>query len=311
MNTSVSAVSTCTVILAACLTSQALAADRVKIATGVLESTGPARNGVRSFKGIPFGQPPVGDLRWREPQPVKNWTGVRNADKFGPTCMQRLGPGNDYWMRGDGMSEDCLYLNVWTPAKTGREKLPVFVYVFGGGFQNGDGSEPRYDGGAMARKGMVAVSINYRTNIFGFFSHPELTQESGRHASGNYGLLDQYAALKWVQENIAAFGGDPKRITVGGESAGSMSVSLLVTSPLTKNMIVGAICESGSYVSNATLTPFADSEAGGTRLAEALGAPNLAALRALSATQLQEAVQKSGIRMGLGVNVDGYFMTEQ
>ncbi|MEO8592139.1 MAG: carboxylesterase family protein [Candidatus Solibacter sp.] len=311
MNTSIAVMSACGVILAGCLSGQALAADRVKTANGVLESTAPARNGVRSFKGIPFGQPPVGDLRWREPQPVKNWTGVRNADKFGPTCMQRLGPNGDYWMRGDGMSEDCLYLNVWTPAKAGNEKLPVFVYIFGGGFQNGDGSEPRYDGEAMARKGMVAVSINYRTNIFGFFAHPELTQESPHHASGNYGLLDQYAALKWVQENIAAFGGDPKRVTIGGESAGSMSVSLLLTSPLTKNMIAGAICESGSYVSNATLTPFADSEKSGAKLAEAVGAPNLAALRALSATQFQEAVQKSGIRIGLGVNVDGYFMTKQ
>ena len=147
----------------------ALAADRVKTANGIVESTAPPKDGVRSFKGIPFAQPPVGDLRWREPQPVKNWTGVRNADQFGPACMQRLSPSADYWFRGDGMSEDCLYLNVWTPAKSGREKLPVLVYIFGGGFQNGDGSEPRYDGESMARKGIVAVSVNYRTNIFGFF----------------------------------------------------------------------------------------------------------------------------------------------
>ncbi len=312
MSSLATAFSACAVLLAGCLTGQALAADRVTISNGVLESTFPVKNGVRTFRGIPFGQPPVGDLRWREPQPVKNWTGVRNADKFGPTCMQRLAPGNDYWMRGEGMSEDCLYLNVWTPAKTGKEKLPVFVYIFGGGFSNGDGSEPRYDGEQMARKGIVSVSINYRTNIFGFFAHPELTKESPHHASGNYGLLDQYAALKWVQENIAAFGGDPKHITVAGESAGSMSVSLLVVSPLTKNMIVGAICESGSYVSNATLAPFASSESNGAKLGEAVGAPTIAALRALSATQLQEASQKSGIRMGgLGVNVDGYFMTKQ
>ena len=146
----------------------------------------PAAQGRRSqLQGIPFAQPPVGDLRWREPQPVKNWPGVRNADTFGPTCMQRLSPNADYWFRGDGMSEDCLYLNVWTPASSGREKLPVLVYIFGGGFQNGDGSEPRYDGESMAHKGIVAVSLNYRTNIFGFFVHPELTKESPHHASGN------------------------------------------------------------------------------------------------------------------------------
>jgi para-nitrobenzyl esterase len=194
----------------------AYGADRVKTANGVVESTAPPIDGVRSFKGIPFAQPPVGDLRWREPQPVKNWTGARSADKFGPTCMQRTSPASDYWFRGDGMGEDCLYLNVWTPAKSGREKLPVLVYVFGGGFQNGSGDEPRYDGERMARKGIVAVSLNYRTNVFGFFVHPELTKESPHHASGNYGLLDQVAALRWVQKNIAAFGGDPKRVTIAG-----------------------------------------------------------------------------------------------
>ena len=195
-------------------------ADRVKTANGIVESTVPPREGVRSFKGLPFAAPPVGDLRWREPQPVENWTGVRSADKFGPACMQRLCPNADYWLRGDGMGEDCLYLNVWTPAKSGREKLPVLVYIFGGGFQNGDGSEPRYDGESMARKGIVAVSVNYRTNIFGFFVHPELTRESPHHASGNYGLLDQVAALLWVQKNIAAFGGDPKRVDDRGRIGG-------------------------------------------------------------------------------------------
>ena len=210
------------------------AGDRVKTGNGILETTGAPNNGVRSFKGIPFGEPPVGDLRWREPQPVKNWSGARKADQFGPRCMQRTSPGADYWFRSNGMSEDCLYLNVWTPAKSDKEKLPVLVYIFGGGFQNGDGSEPRYDGENMARKGMVAVSINYRTNIFGFFVHPELTKESPHHAAGNYGLLDQVAALRWVQKNIAAFGGDPERVTVAGESAGSISVSALMASPLSK-----------------------------------------------------------------------------
>jgi para-nitrobenzyl esterase len=206
----------------------AFAAIRIKTANGVLESSAAPKDRVRSFKGIPFAQPPVGDLRWREPQPVKNWTGTRNADQFGPRCMQRTSPGADYWFRSNGMSEDCLYLNVWTPAKSGNVGLPVLGYIFGGGFQNGDGSEPRYDGESMARQGMVAVSVNYRTNVFGFFVHPELTKESPHHAAGNYGLLDQVAALQWVQGNIAAFGGDPKHITIAGESAGSISVSALM-----------------------------------------------------------------------------------
>ena len=208
------------ICLGAPLAGAANARDRVKTANGLVEATVQAGSGVRSFKGIPFAQPPVGDLRWREPQPVKNWKGVRKADQFGPRCMQRTSPTADYWFRSDGMSEDCLYLNVWTPAKSGKERLPVLVYVFGGGFQNGDGSEPRYDGESMAGKGIVAVTVNYRTNIFGFFSHPELTKESPHHASGNYGLLDQVAALEWVRRNIAAFGGDPKQVTIAGESAG-------------------------------------------------------------------------------------------
>src|SRR5580658_8730580 len=230
----------------------ALAADRVTTANGILESTSTPKDGVRSFKGIPFAQPPVGDLRWREPQPVKNWTGARNADQFGPRCMQRTSPGADYWFRSNGMSEDCLYLNVWTAAKSGNERLPVLVYIFGGGFQNGDGSEPRYDGESMARNGMVAISINYRLNIFGFFVHPELTKESPHHAAGNYGLLDQVAALQWVRRNIAAFGGDPKHVTVAGESAGSISVCAQMASPLSKNLIAGAIGESGAMI-NPTL----------------------------------------------------------
>ncbi len=201
------------------------AADQVKTANGVLEITTPPKDDVRTFKGIPFAAPPVGDLRWKEPQPVKRWTGTRNADQFGAACMQRA--GGDYWHRGAGSSEDCLFLNVWTPAKSG-DKLPVLLYIFGGGFVNGEGSEPRYDGQSMARKGIVTVSINYRLGIFGFMAHPDLSKESAHHASGNYGLLDQVAALKWVRQNIAAFGGDPKRVVgqSAGESAGSISVSV-------------------------------------------------------------------------------------
>ncbi len=287
----------------------ALAGDRVKTANGALESTVAPKDGVRSFKGIPFGQPPVGDLRWREPQPVKNWSGARNADAFGPSCMQRLSPGADYWLRGKGMSEDCLYLNVWTPAKSGREKLPVLVYIFGGGFQNGDGSEPRYDGESMARKGIVAVSVNYRTNIFGFFVHPELTKESPHHASGNYGLLDQVAALEWVKKNIAAFGGDPAHVTVAGESAGSIAVSALMASPLSKDLMAAAIGESGAAITSLPPQPLAEAEQNGVKFATVVGASTLAALRAMTAQQIQDAAAKAqGIRFSTAM--DGYFLSK-
>lgn len=304
------------------LAGKAFAADQVRIANGVIESTTPAREGVRSFKGIPFAQPPVGDLRWREPQPAKDWTGVRNADPFGPRCMQRTGPMADYWFRSNGMSEDCLYLNVWTPARSGSERLPVLVYIFGGGFQNGDGSEPRYDGESMARKGIVAVTVNYRTNVFGFLSHPELTKESPHHASGNYGLLDQVAALRWVQQNIAAFGGDPKRVTIAGESAGSLSVSALMASPLSRNLMAGAIGESGALISTLPPRLLAETEKDGADFGEKAGAPSLAALRALSAEKIQEAVANaapaapggggpaaaSAPRLRFSANLDGYFL---
>jgi len=294
---------TCAIVIVAA----ASAAERVKTANGTVESNAAPRDGVRSFKGIPFGQPPVGDLRWREPQPVKNWSGTRNADEFGPSCMQRLGPGADYWLRGRGMSEDCLYLNVWTPAKSG-EKLPVLVYIFGGGFQNGDGSEPRYDGENMAHKGIVAVSVNYRTNIFGFFVHPELTKESPHHASGNYGLLDQVAALQWVRKNIAAFGGDPDRVTIAGESAGSISVSALMASPLSKHLFAGAIGESGAAISSLPPQPLAQAEQNGLKFASSAQANSLAALRAMSAEQIQEAAAKAQVRFSTAM--DGYFLSK-
>jgi para-nitrobenzyl esterase len=205
------------------------------------------------------------------------------------------------------MSEDCLYLNVWTPAKSSKEKLPVLVYIFGGGFQNGDGSEPRYDGENMARKGMVAVSVNYRTNIFGFFVHPELTKESPHHAAGNYGLLDQVAALEWVQKNIAAFGGDPKRVTIAGESAGSISVSALMASPLSRKLMAGAIGESGAMIASLPPQPLADAEKNGVKFGDAAGANTLAALRAMTAEQVQGALSKAqGMRFG--ATLDGYFL---
>jgi para-nitrobenzyl esterase len=284
------------------------AQDRVKLATGTLEGTSDQASGVRSFKGIPFAAPPVGELRWQPPQPVKSWQGVRKADQFGPRCMQRSIFG-DMNFRSNGMGEDCLYLNVWTPAKTGRERLPVLVYFYGGGFVAGDGSEPRYDGESMAKKGIVALTVNYRLGLFGFFAHPELTKESPRRAAGNYGLLDQHAALKWVQENIAAFGGDPKRVTIAGESAGSISVSAQMASPLSKNLIAGALGESGSIMGALSAVPLAEGEQAGVKFAASLGkdaAPSLAALRAMPAEQLLEATAKPGMPR-FTPTIDGYF----
>lgn len=286
----------------------AAASDRVKIANGTIEGTGPQTSGVRHFKGIPYAAPPVGDLRFREPRPVKNWTGVRETKQFGPRCMQ-LPVFGDMNFRSNGMGEDCLYLNVWTPAKSAGAKLPVLVYFFGGGFIAGDGSEPRYDGESMATKGIVAVTVSFRLGVFGFMVHPELTKESPHHASGNYALLDQSAALRWVKENIAAFGGDPKKVTIAGESAGSVSVSAQMASPLSKDLIAGAIGESGSIMGALSAMPLKQAEELGVKFAQSVNAPDLAALRAMPAQALLEAAGKQGAPRMPPV-VDGYFFPE-
>jgi para-nitrobenzyl esterase len=298
------------VVAAAFVTINA-APDLVKLANGTISGTGRQPSGVRIFKGVPFGQPPVGDLRWREPQPVKNWTGVRAADQFGPRCMQAPVFG-DMGFRAPSMSEDCLYLNVWTPAKTGNEHLPVLVYFYGGGFVAGDGSEPRYDGESMAAKGIVAVTVNYRLGVFGFFAHPELTQESPHKASGNYALLDQYAALVWVQQNIAAFGGDPKQVTIAGESAGSVSVSAQMASPLSKDLIAGAIGESGSILGTLSAVPLAKGEEAGVQFANSIGAHSLAELRALDTQKIFGPATQGGFTSvgRFAITVDGYFFPE-
>ena len=193
---------------------------------------------MKAFRGVPFADAPVRENRWRPPQPVKNWTGVRQADRFADQCMQARVFG-DMMFRNSGVSEDCLYLNVWVPAhREGRRRTcPVLVYYYGGGFVAGDGSEPRYDGESMAKRGVVVVTTSYRLGVFGFFSHPELTAESPNHASGNYSLMDQAAALKWVQANIARFGGNPKHVTIAGESAGSFAVSAQMASPMARDLI--------------------------------------------------------------------------
>jgi para-nitrobenzyl esterase len=280
------------------------APDRVSTTAGPVEGTGVV-DGVRSFKGIPFAAPPVGPLRWQPPQPVRKWTGVREAKAFGNQCMQRR-VFSDMVFRAAGMSEDCLYLNVWTPAKRASERLPVLVYFYGGGFTAGDGSEPRYDGAALARRGLVTLTVNYRLNVFGFFAHPELTKESPHKASGNYGLLDQHAALVWVRDNIAAFGGDPRKVTIAGESAGSMSVSALTASPLSKGLIAGAIGESGAVLDRSAPVPLAEAERAGETFVQSIADIEFSEIRELPAARLLEATSRPGNRFPIAV--DGYFL---
>ncbi len=278
---------------------------QVTTVNGVVE--GADDSGIHIFRGLPFAQPPVGDLRWKEPQPVKNWDGVKDATHFGGNAMQKKVFG-DMNFRSSGNSEDCLYLNVWAPAKAAKGKLPVLVYFYGGGYVAGDGSEPRYDGESMARKGIVAVTVNYRLGIFGFFSHPELTKESSHHSSGNYGMLDQNAALLWVQANIAAFGGDPKKVTIAGESAGSISVCAQMASPLSKNLIAGAIGESGGMIKpTLPAIPLAEGELNGVNFAKRVNANSLADLRAMSADQLLDSASKPGA-FRTAATIDGYFL---
>lgn len=279
-------------------------AQQVKTANGVLQGIKEA-SGVVSYKGVPFAQPPVGDLRWKEPQAPLNWKGIRKADHFGPQAMQRA-IYSDMMFRSDGKSEDCLYLNVWTPAKSATEKLAVLVYFYGGGFNAGDGSEYRYDGEALAKKGIISVTVNYRLGIFGFLAHPELTAESAHHSSGNYGLIDQHAALVWVKKNIAAFGGDPDKVTIAGESAGSMSVCGQVASPLSRGLFVGTIGESGSFLGNLSPVPLADAEQSGVKFATSIGASSLADLRKIPA----DTLLKISARGHFPTTIDGYFLPE-
>jgi len=282
-------------------------AVQTKIENGIIEGNYDTKTGMQFYFGVPFAKPPVGPLRWKAPQPLDNWKTVLNTKSFGPRAVQGIVFG-DMGSRSDGLSEDCLYLNVWTPAKRNEKNLPVLVYFYGGGFVAGDGAEPRYDGESMAKKGIVVVTVNYRLNIFGFFSHPELSAESPYKASGNYGLLDQQAGLKWVQKNIAAFGGDPKKVTIAGESAGSISVSYLMASPLSKDLIAGAIGESGAGI-NPTLAPvpLKEAESTGLEFAKKAGYPTLAELRKLSTRDLFELYKESG-RFGFPVVLDSYFL---
>lgn len=281
-------------------------AVRVTTDKGVIEGNYEVKTGLQQYFGIPYAKPPIYDLRWKAPQPMDPWDGVRQTKHFGPRAVQAAVFG-DMDFRSDGISEDCLYLNVWTPAKHNTTGLPVLVYFYGGGNVAGDGSEPRYDGASMAQKGMVVVTVNYRLNIFGFYSHPGLSAEAPYHASGNYGLLDQQASLQWVHDNIAAFGGDPKHVTIAGESAGSIGVSMQMASPLTKGLIAGAIGESGAGI-NPTMAPvsLAEAEKTGEEFAQKAGY-TLEQMRAMSTREIYEIYQESR-RFGFPAVIDGYFL---
>jgi para-nitrobenzyl esterase len=239
------------------------------------------------YKGVPFADSPVGGMRWRVPQPVTPWPGVRRADTFAPACMQ-----TGVSMPGESppsTSEDCLYLNIWAPAARPDARLPVIVWIYGGGFTNGSASMPLYWGDAFARKGVILVTIGYRVGPLGFLAHPDLSRESGHGASGNYGLMDQIAALQWVQRNISKLGGDPQRVTIAGQSAGSMSVSILMASPAARGLFQRAIGESGGFFEPVALAPgyrLDKAERDGVAYALSLGADSIEALRKLPAETL-------------------------
>lgn len=292
----------CALVVCLCAAAHASAQlpAAVQTRSGQVAGINGSTPGVRVFKGIPFAAPPTGPLRWKPPQPPASWDGVRQASQFGPRCMQGNGTAKD-------VSEDCLYLNVWTAATTATERRPVIVWTYGGSLRSGSGSQPDYDGEALARKGVVLVTYNYRLGMFGFFSHPELTSESPQRASGNYGFMDLIATLRWVQDNIAGFGGDPGRVTIMGESAGASLVSCLVAAPSGKGLFHRAIAQStgctGTSRIGSPLTTLAQAEQDGQKQAAALGAKTLAELRALPATTVLKG-------QGMRVIVDGWTMTE-
>jgi para-nitrobenzyl esterase len=284
-------------------------APRVKVESGLLE--GRMQGDVAAFLGIPYAAPPVGELRWKPPAPAASWGGVREAQQFGARCMQGA-IYDDMVFRDPGVSEDCLTLNVWTPAIGTAAKLPVMVWIHGGGYRAGATSEPRQDGQFLAQRGVVVVSMNYRLGIFGFLALPQLAAESGRNAAGNYGLLDQVAALQWVLRNIAALGGDPGNVTIFGESAGSFSVSALMASPVARGLFSKAIGESGGAFRSRDLTfrPLAERERGDAKFAKvALGSSKLADLRALPANKVLQA-SLAGSSPKFNPDVDGYFLPQ-
>lgn len=302
-----------------------MAQTQVKTAEGILE--GKDLSGIKVFKGVPFAAPPVGNLRWKTPQPAKHWDGVREAKEYGPNPMQEPLFG-DMNFGTKVNSEDCLYLNIWTPAKTMKEHLPVLIYFNGGGLMAGSGSEARYAGDAMARKGIISITANYREGIFGFFAHPQLSKETTYKGSGNYGFMDQVAAIKWVKDNIEAFGGDPNRITIVGESAGSMSVSALMASPLCQGLFAQAMGSSGSVMGFKKVLTLKEAEQKGVEMAQKIAAQMVgktdktkgkaskkkapkADIDMLRNLPAEELLKLASVKSRPMYNIDGYFFVEQ
>ena len=282
------------------LSANAALKEPLKLDSGEIGGGVESAPGIRAFKGIPFAAPPVGALRWTAPQPVAKWSGVRDASKFGDVCIQPPGQGRLNIANMEGSpptSEDCLYLNVWTGAASANEKRPVMIWWFGGAFTEGGGSVPLYDGTALAKKGVIVVTMNYRLGAFGFFTHPALTAESPHKASGNYGLMDMLASARWVKNNIAAFGGDPNNVTVFGQSAGAMAIASLVASPESKGLFKRAISESGAWMGLGMapgMTTRAQAEERGVKAATEAGVSTAAELRAMSAADVTAKLRSGG-----------------
>lgn len=283
-------------------------AVQTTVAQGTLEGTYSTITDVQHYLGIPFAAPPTGDLRWRAPQPPASWEGVRSAKTFGPRPIQKF-IFDDMRFRSAGVSEDCLYLNVWTPTTKDKTNLPVLLYFHGGGNWAGSGDELRYDGEQLAREGIIVVTANYRLGVFGFLAHPELSAET-EHSSGNYGLLDQVAAIQWVKDNIAAFGGNPDQITIGGESAGSIDCSMLMASPLSRDNIAGVLGQSGAAMVGGMepATP-AVAEAQGVRFLANTSYQTIAELRKAPTKDIYEA-QYGATQFNFPEVIDGFFLPQ-
>jgi para-nitrobenzyl esterase len=281
------------------------------VETGNGKIKGYSNGTLQIFKGIPFAAPPVGALRWKAPQPLINWEGVKECTRFSASPFQSKPMPFSCWTEEfiappEPLSEDCLYLNIWTNGTGSREQKPVFVWIYGGGFVSGSAACAIYDGEEMAKQGVVFVSINYRVGAFGFLAHPELSKKQN-NASGNYGLQDQIAALKWIQQNIASFGGNPAQVTIAGQSAGSMSVNALIASPLAKGLFHAAIVQSGGLLGNRLPASLSNAENTGIEFQKKANAASLADLRTMSAEELLKASQAMGM-MRMGLVSDGYVL---